>query len=191
MTVEERRKKQQQKKRNRHIFRTIVLAVLLVAVVYALFSNFTKDNEIYKSGDEAPNFALAQISKNNETDVINLESLRGKGVMLNFWATYCEPCEAEMPFMESLYPKYKDDIEIVAVSLDLNDLVIHRFIDKYDLTFPVVHDKKSEVMDLYKVGPIPSTFFINPDGEIVNKVSGPLTLDQLEEQFNDILPDKS
>src|SRR5690625_42780 len=188
MTVEERRKKQQQKKRNRHIFRTIVLAVLLVAVVFALVSNFTKDNEIYKSGDEAPNFALAQINKSNDTDLINLESLRGKGVMLNFWATYCEPCEAEMTFMESLYPKYKDYIEIVAVSLDMNELVIHRFIDKYNLTFPIVHDQKSDVMDLYKVGPIPSTFFINPEGEIVNKVSGPLTLDQLEDHFDEIKP---
>ncbi len=188
MTVEERRKKQQRKKKSRHIFRTIVLAVLLVAVVFALVTNFTKDNEIYKSGDIAPNFALKQISKNNDTDIINLESLRGKGVMLNFWATYCEPCEAEMPFMESLYPKYKDDIEIVAVSLDMNDLVIHRFIDKYNLTFPVVHDKKSKVMDQYKVGQLPSTFFIDPEGKIVNKVSGALTLDQLEGHFNEILP---
>jgi len=188
MAVEDRRKKQQQKKRNRHIFRTIVLAILLVAVVYALFSNFTKDNEIYKSGDEAPNFALAQISENNETDLINLESLRGKGVMLNFWATYCEPCEAEMPFMQSLYPKYKDDIEIVAVSLDMNDLVIHRFIDKYDLTFPIPHDTKGETRDLYKVTNIPSTVFIDPDGVITEVVDGALTLDRLEGYFQDILP---
>lgn len=189
MTVNERNKKKQTNKRNRHIFRTIVLAVLLVAVVFALVSNLNKDNEIYKAGDIAPDFQLAQISNNNDLETIKLSDLRGKGVMLNFWATYCGPCEAEMPYMESLYPKYKDDIEIVAVSLDLNDLVIHQFIDKYDLTFPIVHDKKNEVMDLYNVGPIPSTFFINPEGEIVNKISGPLTLDQLEGYFNEIKPE--
>src|SRR5690625_3017020 len=191
MSLNEQRKKKHPKKRNRFIFRTIVLAVLLVAVVFALVSNLNKDNELYKSGDPAPDFHLTQISQNNDTEAIKLTDLRGKGVMLNFWATYCEPCEAEMPYMESLYPKYKDDIEIVAVSLDLNELVIHQFIDKYDLTFPIVHDRKSEVMDLYKVGPIPSTFFINPDGEIVNKISGPLTLDQLEGYFNEIKPNKS
>src|SRR5690625_2664794 len=130
MTVDDRRKKKQTQKRNRFVFRTIVLAVLLVAVVFALVSNLNKDNEIYKSGDIAPDFQLAQISQNNDTEAIKLTDLRGKGVMLNFWATYCEPCEAEMPYMESLYPKYKDDIEIVAVSLDLNELVIHQFIDR-------------------------------------------------------------
>ena len=108
--------------------------------------------------------------------------------MLNFWATYCKPCEAEMPYMESLYPEYKDDVEIVAVNLDANELVIHQFIDKYDLTFPVVHDTTSEVMDLYKVGPIPSTYFINPEGEIVDIVMGALTLETLEGHFQEIQP---
>ena len=119
---------------------------------------------------------------------IRLSDLEGKGVMLNFWATYCKPCEAEMPFMEKLYPEYREDVEIVAVNLDASELVIHQFIDKYDLTFPVVHDTKSEVMDLYNVGPIPSTFFINPEGEIVDKVAGALTLETLEEHFKEIQP---
>src|SRR5690625_5248210 len=95
MSLNEQRKKKHPKKRNRFIFRTIVLAVLLVAVVFALVSNLNKDNEIYKSGDLAPDFQLTQISENNDTETIKLSDLRGKGVMLNFWATYCEPCEAE------------------------------------------------------------------------------------------------
>ena len=72
--------------------------------------------------------------------------------MLNFWGTWCKPCEKEMPYMEKLYPKYKEQgVEIVAVSLDSTELVVHRFIDKYDLTFPIPHDKDSQVRDLYKV----------------------------------------
>src|SRR5699024_7763019 len=129
-----------------------------------------------------------QINEDNELEVIRLSELQGKGVMLNFWATYCEPCEAEIPFMQSLYPEYEDDVEIVAVSLDINELVIQKFIGKYDITFPVVHDRKSEIMDLYKVGPIPSTFFIDPEGEIVEVVNGPLTLERLEGYFNKIKP---
>lgn len=188
MTVEEARKKKHKKMKKRFIFRTIVLAVLLVAVVYALVTNLNKDNDIYKEGDPAPDFKLTQVNKNNELETIRLSELEGKGVMLNFWATYCEPCEAEMPYMESLYPEYSDDIEIVAVSLDASDLVIHQFIEKYDLSFPIVHDKKSEVMDLYKVGPIPSTFFIDPNGNIVDKVAGALTLEKLETHFKEIQP---
>ena len=69
---------------------------------------------------------------------VQLSDLEGKGVMLNFWGTWCKPCEAEMPYMETLYPEYNDKgIEIVAVSLDSTELVINRFIDKHDLTFPV------------------------------------------------------
>lgn len=188
MSVEEARNKKKKKMQNRFIFRTIVLAILIVAIIYALVTNLNKDKEIYKQGDQAPDFELTQVNENNDIESIRLSDLRGKGVMLNFWATYCEPCEKEMPFMESLYPEYSDDIEIVAVSLDASNLVIQQFIDKYDLTFPVVHDKKSEVMDLYKVGPIPSTFFIDPDGNIVEKVSGALTLDKLEGYFKEIQP---
>ena len=188
MSVEEARKKKEKKMRKRYIFRSAVLGVLILAVVYALFSNYNKDKEVYSAGDEAPDFELKQVNENNEEETIRLSDLKGKGVMLNFWATYCEPCEAEVPFMQSLYPDYSDDIEIVAVSLDAGELVIDRFIDKHDLTFPVVHDKQSEVMDLYKVGPIPSTFFIDENGKIVEKVSGALTLDKLEDHFKEIQP---
>lgn len=188
MGVEEARKNKKAKMRNRYIFRTAVLAVLLVAVVFALVTNLNKDKELYKDGDQAPNFELTQINENNEVETIRLSDLKGKGVMLNFWATYCEPCEVEMPFMESLYPEYADDIEIVAVSLDANNLVIQQFINQYNLTFPVVHDKSAEVMDLYKVGQLPSTLFIDEDGYIVEKVTGALSLETLEGHFKDIQP---
>src|SRR5690625_2502618 len=142
MTLEEAKKNKRGKKKKRYIFRSIILAVLLVAVIYALVINLNQDKEIYQVGDKAPDFELVQISENNEEEVIRLSELEGKGVMLNFWATYCAPCEAEMPYMESLYPEYADEIEIVAVSLDNSELVIDKFINKYDLTFPVVHDTK-------------------------------------------------
>lgn len=177
------------KKRNRLIFRTIILAILLVAVVYALVSNLTKDQSKISVGDDAPDFKLEQVNGNNDMQTVQLSDLKGKGVMLNFWATYCPPCEAEMPFMEKLYPKYKDEgIEIVAVNLDATELVINRFIDKYDLTFPVPHDSKSQVMDLYDVGPIPSTFFIDKEGKVVDVVNGALTLDKLEGYLQKIEP---
>ena len=191
MSLDDARKKKQGKMKKRYIFRSIVLAVLLAAVVFALVTNLNQDKEIYRAGDKAPDFELTQINENNADEVIRLSDLEGKGVMLNFWATYCAPCEEEMPYMESLYPEYADDIEIVAVSLDASELVIHKFIDKYDLSFPVVHDSNSDVLDLYNVGPIPSTYFINPDGEIVEEVAGALTLERLENHFQQILPEDS
>lgn len=190
VSLEQAKIRKKGKKKKRFIFRSIVLLILLAAVVYALVSNFNKDKSIYGVGDEAPDFQLKQVNEHNELETIQLSELEGKGVMLNFWATYCKPCEAEMPFMEELYPKYKDKgVEIVAVSLDVAPLVINQFINRYNLTFPVPHDSNGEVMDLYKIGPIPSTFFIGPDGKIVDKVEGALTLEKLEGHLQEIQPE--
>ena len=191
MDLEQKKQKKRNKKRNRLIYRTAILLVLLGAIIFAIVSNLQADNTVYRVGDQAPDFQLTQINKNNEAETIQLSDLRGKGVMLNFWATWCKPCEREMPYMQELYPRYKElGIEIVAVSLDSTELVVDRFIDNYDLTFPIPHDTTGEIKDLYKVGPIPSTFFISPEGEIVNYVSGELSLERLEWYLRNILPEK-
>lgn len=189
MRLEKVRKQKKTRMRNRFIFRSTVLAILIVAIVFALVSNAKEDKTIYKVGDEAPDFTLKQVNDNNELETVQLSDFEGKGIMLNFWATYCPPCEKEMPYMQELYPEYKEKgIEIIAVSLDSTELVIDNFIDKYDLTFPIPHDTKGQVMDLYKVGNLPSTLFINPDGIIEETVEGALSLDRLEEYFQQIQP---
>src|SRR5699024_7951822 len=108
MRLEQAKARKNKKKRKRLIFSLSILIILLAAVVFALITNFNKDNAIYKVGDQAPDFKLQQINKNNEVETIQLSDLKGKGIMLNFWATYCKPCEAEMPYMEKLYPEYKE-----------------------------------------------------------------------------------
>src|SRR5690625_6810551 len=162
MRVEKAREKKKDKKRNRLIFRTIILAVLVAAVVFALITNAKKDNTIYRVGDKAPDFQLQQINKNNDLETIRLSDFKGKGIMLNFWATYCKPCEVEMPYMEELYPQYKDKgIEIIAVSLDATEPVIHQFIDKYDLTFPIPQDRKSTRLNSSHVAISYAVFCLN------------------------------
>src|SRR5699024_8281342 len=109
--------------------------------------------------------------------------------MLNFWGSWCKPREEEVPYMQELDPEYKETgNEIIAVSLDCTELVVNRFIDKYDLTFPIPHDKTGEVRNLYKIGPMPSSIFINPNGEIQRIVNGALSLESLESYFKEILP---
>ncbi|WP_284141252.1 thiol-disulfide oxidoreductase ResA [Virgibacillus sp. LDC-1] len=177
------------KKRNRLIFRSIILVILLAAIVYALVANFQKDKAIYGVGDEAPDFKLQQVNQFNELESVQLSDFKGKGVMLNFWGTWCKPCEEEMPYMQKLYPEYKDKgVEIIAVSLDATEFVVEKFIEKYDLTFPIPFDNKSLVRELYKIGPIPTTYFINPEGVIIEKVEGALTLEKLEGHLKDIQP---
>lgn len=192
MKIELAKLNKKNKRRNRLIFRSVILALLLLAVVYALVTNITADRTIYRAGDMAPDFQLNQVNNHNELETVRLSDYKGKGVMLNFWGTWCEPCEAEMPYMQSLYPEYKDKgVEIIAVSLDATEFVVDKFIDKYNLTFPIPHDTKDQVRDLYKIGPIPSTFFISPEGEIVEIVEGALTLERLESYLKQIQPSES
>src|SRR5699024_8083354 len=105
--------KEKKKKKKSINLRTLVLAVMLIAVVYALVTNLQEETSVYEIGDKAPDVQLEQINPNNDRETIRLNDMQGKGVMLNFWGTWCEPCKDEMPYMQKLYPKYKDQgIEI-------------------------------------------------------------------------------
>ncbi|MDY0405671.1 thiol-disulfide oxidoreductase ResA [Virgibacillus sp. 179-BFC.A HS] len=189
MGLDQIRENKKKKKKKRLIFRSIVLILLLVAVAYALLTNLSDKKTTYEAGDSAPDFKLEQINSANNQSSIQLSDLKGKGVMLNFWATYCKPCEKEMPYMQKLYPKYKDKgVEIITVNLDSNKLVVDRFINKFNLTFPVLADRQDQVRELYNIVPIPSTFFIDSKGKIVKKVEGGLTLDKLAGYLQDIEP---
>lgn len=190
MKLQKIREKKKNRIRNRLIFRSVILAVLLGAIVFVIVTNAKQDHTIYKVGDQAPDFQLTQVNENNQLETIQLSDLEGKGVMLNFWATFCGPCEAEMPHMEKLYADYKEKgIEIVAVNLGESELAVNRFIDKHNLSFPVPLDKQGQVSDLYKIGPMPTSYFVNPEGEIIEKIEGALTLERLEDYFKQILPE--
>lgn len=174
------------KKKNRLIFRTSLLLIMLSLIVFAVVSALQDDEVTVAEGEVAPNFALQKFGSD---ETIELEELRGKGVMVNFWATYCEPCKEEMPYMEELYPEYKEKgVEILAVNLDTTDIVVDQFQREYNLSFPILQDKDGQVMNLYNIGPIPSTLFIGPDGKIEKTVIGPLTLSKLEGHLQEITP---
>src|SRR5690625_5240245 len=117
MDLYQAHKNKVKKMKRRFICRTIALVIILAAVIFPLFMYLTKDKGTVKKGNQVPDFELTQLNENYEQEHIRLSDLEGKGVVLNFWATYCKPCEAQLPLMETLYPEYKDDIEIVTISL--------------------------------------------------------------------------
>lgn len=175
-----------QNKKKRLVFRIIVLTILVVSLVVTLIVNAKKDNPILAVGDDAPDFMLDRLDSEG---TIKLSDLKGKGVMINFWATYCEPCKEEMPYMDELYEKYKDQgFEIIAVSVDINEMVIRNFFERLQLSFPITHDKNRTIQELYNIIPLPTSFFINPDGTINEIIKGPLTLENLESYILNILP---
>ena len=119
----------------------------------------------------APDFSIPDLDGNK----ISLSNYRGSVVFLNFWATWCETCEEEMPSMERLYRRFKDSkFEMLTVSIDQEgEKQVRPFLAKYGLTFPVLLDPDKNIAGLYKTTGVPETFIINKSGVIVHKAVGP------------------
>ncbi len=126
----------------------------------ALFSPSIKDtSEQQNIGDV--NWQL--VNNNNET--LNFQNTKGKVVLINFWATWCPPCIAEMPSMHELYEDYKDKIEFVFVSSEQTK-VIHNFLSKNSYSFDVYRPVTAHP-EVFNVQSIPRTFLIDTNGNIV------------------------
>lgn len=137
-------------------------------------------------GNLAPDFELKTVEGNS----IKLSSLKGKKVILNFWATWCPPCRQEMPDMEKFYTENKDSgIEILAVNLlqtEKGPAEVSAFIQDFGITFPVVVDEQGSVGKLYKVSSIPASFIIDSEGVIQRKIVGPMTYDSMKSMLGAI-----
>lgn len=173
-------------KKNRLVIRTIILVIMTGAIAYTLYANFTKEARSKVSvGDEAPDFVLSDLGGEQH----QLSELKGKGVFLNFWGTYCKPCEREMPYMNSQYKHYKDQgVEILAVNVGEPEFSIKRFVEKHDLDFPILDDKNKDVMNMYGVYNLPATFLIDPEGNVIKVVEGEQTEANIQAMLESIKP---
>jgi peroxiredoxin len=106
---------------------------------------------------------------------LQLTDLRGKVVMVNFWATWCPPCLEEMPSIQRLYDRFKaDGFVVVALSIDnQGGYVVTSFVKEHKLTFSIGLDPKMKVADAYGVRALPSTFIIDRQGRMVAMALGP------------------
>ncbi|RST77125.1 TlpA family protein disulfide reductase [Siminovitchia acidinfaciens] len=139
-----------------------------------------------KEGKLAPDFELATLSG----ETVKLSDYRGKKVILNFWATWCPPCRAEMPHMQSFYEKNKDKgIEIVAVnltSMDNGKMQIDKFKKEYGLTFDILLDEDGDIGMQYQAFTIPTSYIIDTNGKIAQKIVGPMDEPTMESLTNEI-----
>lgn len=149
----------------------IGFVVVVIAVVVFVVMGQKRSFEPVKPGTESIDFTLPDLKGNP----VSLKDYRGKVVFLNFWATWCQPCKDEMPSMQALYTTLKGQpFEILAVSVDKDGPeVVEEFVKKYNITFPVLHDRKGSVKEAYKTTGVPETFIIDQNGVIAEKVWGP------------------
>lgn len=170
-------------KKKRLLFRSSILLILIGALVFTFYQNFFAAKEKVQVGKTAPNFSLMDTNGNS----ITLQNLRGKGVLLNFWGTWCKPCEEEMPYMNELYASYKDKgVEIVALNADETNLAVKNFAQQYKLAFPIAIDKGQKVINTYGVGPLPTTFLIDKNGKVLKQITGTQTKEQIEGYLKEI-----
>lgn len=135
-------------------------------------------------GDKAYDFMLLD----KEGNEISLSSLKGKVVFLNFWASWCGPCKAEMPHIQKVYEEYKDkDVVILAVNLTPSEEDgiegVNSFLEKNKYTFPVLYDKDGSVAKKYRVRGIPTTYIINKEGIIVSVATTTMNEEMIRQQI--------
>ncbi len=135
---------------------------------------------------QAPNITILDYNGNEVT----LDSLKGKPIVLNFWASWCPPCKAEMPDFEEAYKKYGNDVNFIMVSHLAwgNDTVesAKAFYEQSGYTFPVYFDTRYEGYFVYELESIPRTVIINADGTIYKYYTGMISYQMLEEAIETV-----
>lgn len=119
-------------------------------------------------GYHAPDFTLTTLDGAEFT----LSELRGQPVVLNFWATWCGPCQRELPALQTAAERYDGRIVIAGVDQAEPPALVQEYVSRFGLTFPIPLDEKQEVAGRYNVMGLPTTFFIDSDGVIRRIWSG-------------------
>lgn len=159
----------QEEKGSSKVVAGVVVIIVIAVVAYVLFGQKHQYTPVV-AGSPAIDFSLPNL----DGDMKSSADYKGKVIFLNFWATWCKPCEEEMPSMEHLYSTFKKrDFVIVAVSVDKDDpQVIKEFVEKYGLTFEILHDRKGRLKEAYKTTGVPETYIIDQNGIIAEKIMG-------------------
>jgi cytochrome c biogenesis protein CcmG/thiol:disulfide interchange protein DsbE len=158
----------------------VVISLMLVfGIQHSRHSSFPTQNGAGKlQGQPAPDFSLASL----EGNPLKLSDFRGKAVVLNFWATWCEPCKIEMPWFVDLQKKYgPQGFQVLGIAMDdASPKEISEFAHKMGVNYPIVVGKEA-VGDQYGGIPyLPSTFYISRDGKVVDRVFGLVSRSEIE-----------
>ncbi len=159
----------------------------IVALPDAL--NSTGRSPSTDEGRVAPDFLLPTLDGGE----LRLSDLRGKPVLVNFWASWCAPCRQEMPDIVRAYDEHADDgLVVVAINLQEDAGTVREFADEFGMKFPIVIDRTGQVADAWRIGGpiegIPSSYFIDVNGIVRARVFGPMDEPMLAEQLAKVLP---
>lgn len=176
---------------NRNLLVMTIVAVVLAAMLWygirrAPSRNASSGGTGAEAGSMAPDFQLQDIRTGK---AIKLSELKGKAVLLNFWATWCSPCRVEIPWFVDLQKRYgAQGLQIVGVAMDdAGAAAIAKFANGMSMNYPVLQGTE-KVADLYGgVDGLPITFYIGRDGRVVKRVIGLGSREDIEDDVQSVL----
>jgi peroxiredoxin len=140
----------------------VVLAGALAWVVYP-----TLEQRVIGAGDNAPEFRVTT----DHGRTISRSNFGGKILVLNFWASWCPPCITELPSLEAFHHEFASQgVVVLGVSIDRNENLYRRFIERRKVTFETVRDPEADISASYGTFQIPETYIIDRSGKVVEKV---------------------
>lgn len=158
----------------------LVGSVLTAALLFILFAGLGKDPSAIDSplvGKSAPPFALKAVGTGQ---TIDLTQHRGKPLVLNFWATWCRPCWDEHPTLTESAQAMGNRVQFIGVVFQDDEKKILDFLRQRGSAYPTVVDDRGKTAIAYGIGGVPETFFLDAQGTIVAKHSGPLSPELLQ-----------
>lgn len=171
----------------KQVMQVFLMITIVLATSYSIYTNVFANQKIVKQSTShaATNFSLTDL----DGVEVKLEDFTGKGVILNFWASYCPPCKHEMPLFKAEYKKLqKQGIEIVSINAGEPTRVVNQYALKQALPFPVLVDRDTKVTQHFEVETLPTTLFITSEGVVNKKILGELSKEQLNEYAKSVTP---
>ncbi|GAB4521962.1 MAG: hypothetical protein OHK0046_33930 [Anaerolineae bacterium] len=162
----------------------LISGIIVVCVVVGM-ALYKRQNDVQPTKGTAPDFTLTTFD--NET--LNLSDLRGKVVVLNFWASWCEPCRIEAPELQATWEKYqnRDDVVFLGVAYADNGPRSMEFIEQYGLTYMNGPDLGTRISELYSIQGVPETFIIDQEGRISRFIFNRVSETQLTLWIDELL----
>ncbi len=172
-----------------NLFSLTLILLSSIWVFFTISTNQGNTGEIYsapQTGFIAPDFVLRDLEGNE----YQLSNLKGNMIIINVWASWCKPCQFEMPAMQEIFDKYKDKgLILLAVNNTYQDNLsdVINFVSENRLTFPILLDTEGIVSNKYQVQALPSTFFIDKTGKISEIViGGPMSETLIESKIKEL-----
>jgi peroxiredoxin len=171
-------------KKNRKVLQLAIMLVVLVIAVLTVAGNMTSKHSYPKTGDAAPDFTLTGLDGKS----YQLSDFKGKTVLLNFWATYCEPCRLEMPAIQKqAEAQAGQGVVVLGINIGETQVTAQSFVNQIGVHFPILLDSQEEIRRKYGVKDYPTSFFIGPDGKVKLIRVGWMDESFLQTTFRDLL----